>query len=767
VPAPLGDERDTSTTSTEIRSHLIVSLVAAAWLSFEYLALGPFSWMYGYGAGLETIPVHLALAKSGSELSLWAPFVAGGLDRLSFWGNAQPLSVEALLFSTLPTWFANGLEGFVQRFVAIFFTARVCSEQLGLTRRWSAAGGLIHGCVSYFTAGEMLTFPGVPLVLWLVSHAAKTRRPELWALIAGGLFSLGTTFSQGVPYILVFAVGWFGLVQRESSWRLWRALVTFFAGLALATLPQFLALAFNAPFSHRAGWPIEAVTLSLDGLLYLYPQFDFFAQDKLIGTIVIWLPLVGLTLAIVLGWPNRRQSPFFRLLWRASGLYMLSTLRFAMIGAQAVMAAAWPAILGINAVRFHTVPASFMTAVLVVLSAVVLRERLRPRPFVSRLVAVCLGGIMLFLFVRPKVSLYYPLMVDGWGEENYQVAALQSLKQSDPGTYRVASVLPLQPAYAYAQGFETADGWANLYPAAYRDLWLRVLQPLFVNLPRNRDIFDPPDARPQDNYIFLGTDLFTPGIGLMPGEDPQQALERGFDVDGRFNVRLLGELNVKYLFSEYPLRGSGLRLVHAPDELPRTLQSRDYATGLVNSPRTGYTVDDPGQRLQQLIADTQAALVRKQAGKDVFIYELVDMLPRYRLTTQVTVLDTPSEVLDALSSASSDSLRSTAWLERSDVPPTVSSGSRAGGTVSVICSSPDAIKLHVEALSDAFLVIANTWNPAWVAEVDNQQVPLLRTNHAQLGLVMTAGAFDVRLEYRPPYVALDVWRDFRSRMNCA
>src|SRR6202011_85585 len=71
--------------------------------------------------------------------------------------------------------------------------------------------------------------------------------------------------------------------------------------------------------------------------------------------------------------------------------------------------------------------------------------------------------------------------------------------------------------YAYGQGFETADGWANLYPSVYRDLWLRAIAPVMSQLPVVRNIFDPAVGRPQDHYIFLGAELISPGIGALPG----------------------------------------------------------------------------------------------------------------------------------------------------------------------------------------------------------------------------------------------------------
>jgi len=62
------------------RHELLVALVAAALFSVESWALGPYSWMYGYGAGLETIPTHLALSMEGRNFSSWAPFIVVSRD---------------------------------------------------------------------------------------------------------------------------------------------------------------------------------------------------------------------------------------------------------------------------------------------------------------------------------------------------------------------------------------------------------------------------------------------------------------------------------------------------------------------------------------------------------------------------------------------------------------------------------------------------------------------------------------------------------------
>ena len=728
-----------------------LALGTAFWLSLEYLALGPFSWMYGYGAGLETIPVQLALAKSGSTLSLWAPFVAGGLDRLSFWGNADPLNVEPLLFGTLPTWLANGLHMFLQRFVAIYFTIRVCREQLRLGPKPSVAAGVLHGSFSYSTVGDMFALAGVPLLIWVLERISRARRAAVWALVAGSGFSILTTFTHSVPYLAVFTLLWFSVVMQKRSPRLYGAVACFFIGLVAFDSPQMLAALYSAPWSQRAGFPLETVDTSFLGLLYLQMQFDFFDQDPLLRAIAVCLPPSLLVIAAVIAWRQRRDRPECVVFLRIAFLYSLLSLRFLFIGAQRLVGAVFPWVAGVNMIRFHTIPASFLVAIIVTMGFLVIVPLLRSRWPLRRVSEAAFTGLVLFLLIWPKISLFYPLMINGWGQKDYEVRTLDELARPGDSLFRVASVLPLQPAYAYAQGFETADGWANLYPRVYRDLWLRVLDPLFRNAPRQREIFDPPGGRPQDHYIFLGGGLVLPGFGDMPGEDPARALVEGFDFDRRFNLRLLSLLNVKYLLSEYPLSGDGLRLVHAPSPPPGFFRPRDYATGLFIDSRPAQVAWPVAARFHQIAEDLRLAIERRHKGKDIYVYENLGCLPRYRFVRGIEELKSRRDVLDRLSSMTWEDLRETAVVETGDSGGVTAVSGLSSGAVKVEHYSPDEIRLSMENPGNGFLVIENTWNPFWRAEVDGQPRALVRANHAQFGLVTWPGERHVSLWYAPPY----------------
>jgi hypothetical protein len=743
--------------TTGLRLHLWTAVIGAALFSVESWALGPLSWIYGYGGGLETIPTYLALSYGDRNFALWSPFVGGGLPRLAFWGNADPVSPEMLLFTVLPTWLAYGLHRYVQYFIAIFFAARVCQEQLGLGPRWSALAGWLHGCFAYLTTGALLAIPGVPMLVWGLDRVADRRRGPWAAVLWGLLFSLTTTFTFGVPYLLVFAALWLFAVRKTYAWQALRQFALFSLALVGAECPQLLAVMTAAARSHRAGWPGEPLQLSIDGLFYRQLQFDMFAQDRVLSVLTLNLPGIAFLAGLPLLWLSHRLRPGLRPLCagglRVFLLYALLSQKWLWLGLQAAVAKLFPWAMGVYMGRFYEVPAAFLIACTLALLCFLAWQFLPAARPVRLAAAGAVTAFVGFMVVWPKVCLFHPLGIDDWGEKNYQIAALAEIRRREPNPFRVVSVLPLQPAYAYAQGLECADGWANLFPAVYRDLWLRVMTPLFGRLRQVKNIFDPDTGKPQDNYIFLGADLIQPGIGALPGEDPLKGLQDGFDLQPRFNLDLLRMLNVKYLLSDYPLRAPGLRLVHAPALPPRFPQSRDYATGLTHWKRPPGAPRGRGPLggARKALADFGQAAARKSKGKDIFIYELVGALPRFRFVEQVVIEPDGKAVLDRLASFDGAQHGACAVVESADAAPLAGRERFCAGTVRPVRYNADEIELRTNNPGTGLLVVANTWDPYWRAEVDGKPRPLLRLNHAQFGLVTDAGESRIRLWYAPPY----------------
>jgi hypothetical protein len=459
----------------------------------------------------------------------------------------------------------------------------------------------------------MLALPALPMFLLLMQRSRSSRRGQWLPVLMGLGFSTFTTFTHSVPYFAVFATLWSVVVLRDASFRAALNLGLIILGLAIGDSPQLLAALSIASSSQRAGFPPETVTLSLDSLLYRPLRFDYFNQDPLAKR-VAWdlaLPLLSAgALAVIFAYSKDLQaSPLARMYLRVYAIYVLLSQRWLFVGVQNAIGELLPAAKGIYMGRFYDMPASFRIAAQLALLGALARVALAQR-WLRRSVSLVTAGLVLFMLSEPKVFLFYRNGVDGWGEKNYQVAAIDRLLQEEAEQFRVASVLPLQPAYAYALGLETADGWANLYPKVYREYWLRVLAPLFENVPGAKEIFDPEGRRPQDHYIFLGADLIHPTVGALPGEDAKLALVEGSDVDRRFHVKMLGLLNVKYLLSEFPLKGKSLQLVHAPINRPTIAYSRDWATGWP-SPPSGPRGNGVPEQLRNAMTDFVGAIRRK------------------------------------------------------------------------------------------------------------------------------------------------------------
>jgi hypothetical protein len=593
-------------------------------------------------------------------------------------------------------------------------------------------------------------------MLWLLRHSVGRTGSYYKAAASGLLLSFATTFTFGVPYLLTLAVLWHSLFEGIPWGKALRRFAVFAAVLILATTPQLLAIAATAAASHRAAWDPEPIAASIDGLFYRQLQFDLFDQNKSLRFITWNLPwvafLVGLPLGL-LAWrkgaaPRRSARIFFSV----ALVWALISQKWAWVVLQSAVSHFAPFTRGVYMGRFFQIPAPFVIAAGLALVVRLAWWVAGDRRLVRWIVSTVVGGFVAIMLILPKVHLFYDLGVNDWGEANYRVRAVDALR-TQPGLFRVASVLPLQPAYAYAQGLETVDGWANIYPAVYRDLWLRVLEPLFSEIPFNRQVFGVDSGRAEDNFIFLGTDLVQAGVGLLPGEDVYEALRNGFDIDRRFRLDLLRLLNVRYLLSEYPLRGTGIRMVHAADPWPSWPEYRSRNTGLVEGARRPPLIDFGSvQPLVLPLWDYIEASRRKLRGKDVFVYELADSLSRFRLVDTILVEPNGKAVLDRLSAMDVAALRSTAVLEAADAEAIAARRDLAGGTVEVTFYHPDRIELGAAVSGEAYLVVANTWSPFWIASVDGRAEKLTRSNHAQFGLALGPGKHQIVLRYRPPYV---------------
>jgi hypothetical protein len=122
-----------------------------------------------------------------------------------------------------------------------------------------------------------------------------------------------------------------------------------------------------------------------------------------------------------------------------------------------------------------------------------------------------------------------------------------------------------------------------------------------------------------------------------------------------------------------------------------------------------------------------------------------------RVVERLRVVDDDASVVDALRhpTALGIDLRSEALVARPDVPrgfslPESSHASRG----SIVAAS--TARLDVRAEGPGLLVVAETWDRGWSALVDDIRAPVLRVEHARIGVRLPGGFHRVELRHRPP-----------------
>jgi hypothetical protein len=783
-------------------SEFFVSIFVAIILSAEYLFLGRASWIYDYGAGLEVLPTYLSLIRSGANFALWQPAIASGLDRFAFWGTGDsPINLELILFSIFDPWIANGIHMVLQKFCIVFFTALLARSQLGLGRAGAIAAGLLHLVLSFFVLGHMFNWAGLPFLLWALYAAAAQRKWPIWAVALGAVTATMVSASQGLPVIIVFVAMWFILVVPAYSFRFLFTFAIFALTTILLKAPSLVAVMANIGFSQRAAYSAVDARFPTE---ILYTESDFLWSDITMWSLTQSLPAIFLPLGLLLvfqlrmdrdGWLQLRDQALQLL--RLIALYVLVDYH-AVALLRTVVISLVPAANGFQFARFTMAGAALMNSLVValilrllvhyaprvapwrfllftIIATVVAWRLVHERvvltlflstaalsllplliltawpssktswiPTLHRRTWIAGSGLALlatFLALWPKFALFQRMTIDDWGFANYSVQAIDNTAASEKQLVRFASVLPLQPAYAYSQGVEAADGWANIYSRYYRELWLRMLDPVLATSVPTRQVLNPESGTPQDHYIFLG-------IGILTAEDMH-----GIPLDSRVNVNILSLLNVRYLLSEVPLQSDLLDLVHASTATPLRYP-RDYASGRLAAPPSLTADGGPIDWIRKGRELFETSQRNKFAGKDVYIYRNKCALPRMFFVRQLHAMGDSAGVLDALGAASAHELGTNAWFEAKDAPMLSKSDELSVGDIKVRTYSPDRIVLDVSTSGNSFMVMSMAWSPYWTARVDGVTRPLVRTDHALMGVSVQRQDGTIVLTYEPPHRTL-------------
>ena len=131
---------------------------------------------------------------------------------------------------------------------------------------------------------------------------------------------------------------------------------------------------------------------------------------------------------------------------------------------------------------------------------------------------------------------------------------------------------------------------------------------------------------------------------------------------------------------------------------------------------------------------------------DVKIYENLDNLPRAFVVHEAHIAPDDHETIAVMHHPGFDPQRAVVLSEEPALKPETSHGIDA---VEIVAYDPERVVLTVDAASNGYLVLTDTYYPGWEAEIDGQNVPIHRANLTSRAIAVPAGRHDVVLSYRP------------------
>jgi hypothetical protein len=176
------------------------------------------------------------------------------------------------------------------------------------------------------------------------------------------------------------------------------------------------------------------------------------------------------------------------------------------------------------------------------------------------------------------------------------------------------------------------------------------------------------------------------------------------------------------------------------------------APGLVHIEKVALVTPEGKEiSLAQLIGKSDQTLIYRT--NEVAVFRNTDVLPRAFLVHDAHVVDDET-TLDELAK---DTFKPAQTLFLSGGEPVKNGDAqRADESVNIVSYQPERITISVQAQSDAYVLLADTWYPGWVARLDGDQVPIQRGDYIFRAIRVSAGTHQIEMEYRPTTLSVGI-----------
>ena len=183
---------------------------------------------------------------------------------------------------------------------------------------------------------------------------------------------------------------------------------------------------------------------------------------------------------------------------------------------------------------------------------------------------------------------------------------------------------------------------------------------------------------------------------------------------------------------------------------PRTITSIHITPlidpGLIHMERVSFvSPDGTATSLAHLIGRDDQTLIYRDA-QYVTVFENPDALPRAFLVHDAHVADDNA----ALKEMTQDDFKPGQNLILADGAPMQNGGApRADEQVRIVDYAPERVVLSVHASAPGYVLLADSWYPGWVAQVDGVDAPIRRADLIFRAVQVSAGTHEIVFEYRP------------------
>lgn len=271
--------------------------------------------------------------------------------------------------------------------------------------------------------------------------------------------------------------------------------------------------------------------------------------------------------------------------------------------------------------------------------------------------------------------------------------------------------------------------------------------------------------------VLIVADLFVVGMGFYPRADVKlaefvppaiQFLQQDRSLYRITSYDRPGEkvlnANAGMPFGLFDVRGYDSIILKQYVEFMRALAPQDEL--LYNRIAAFYDYAPLGSRLLDLLNVKYVLTTRAVPNPnyelvydgEIKIYENKDVLPRAFLVTQARGFETREELLRALPTL--DPTREV-WLETS--PPASLPEGEGSATSSpasllkgeIVKYSGNEVIVKTSSPQPAYLVLADSYLPGWIAQIDGQDTPIYRANGNFRAVWVPAGEHNVRFKYSP------------------